>query len=71
MARVALIHALPCKECGTEFLWCWKRGRDFRCDKCRGGMTAAEVEKELSEMSKEEYDSFMKDIEEYEKEHGN
>jgi hypothetical protein len=29
-------------------------------------MTLEDVEKELAEMSKEEYDSFMQDIKEYE-----
>lgn len=64
-----LIIELRCK-CGKHFLYCHRRGSDFRCDSCRMGMTPEEVEKELSEMDIEEYASFMEDIAEYEKEHG-
>jgi len=63
-----MIVALRCKICSKEYLWCWKRGKDFRCDKCREeGTTVAEIEKELEEMSEEEYRSFMDDIAEYNK----
>ena len=62
-----MIYELPCKICSSRFLWCWKRGGDFRCDQCRKGTSVEAVEKELENMSAEEYQSFIKDIEEYEK----
>lgn len=65
-----LLHEFRCRLCRSYFLYDRKRGNDFRCDKCRkvNAMTVEEVEKELKEMSDEEFHSFMDDIEEYEKE---
>ena len=68
--KFKLIHNLPCKICGREYLWTSHRRRDFRCDKCRNHMTVEEVEKELKEMDHKEYQSFMQDIAEYEEENG-
>lgn len=65
--KIPLLYELKCK-CGRYFLYCLRRGPDFRCDKCKQGMTLEEVEAELENMDPEEYDSFMKDIEEYKEE---
>jgi len=62
-----VLKSFNCKSCSKEFIWCWKQYGDFRCQTCRGVMTVEEVEKELAEMSAEEYQSFMDDIEEYNK----
>jgi len=65
--RGTIIKNFNCTACNKEFIWCWKQYNDFRCEKCRKGMTLEEVEKELEEMSEEEYQSFIDDIEEYNK----
>ncbi len=63
-----ILKEIRCKNCSSFFLWCWKRGSDFRCDRCRNkGCSVEEVEKELAEMSTEEYQEIMNDIEEYNK----
>lgn len=67
MSNVFLFE-MRCKQCNNFFLYHGKQGQDFRCYNCRKGMTLEEVEKELAEMSKEEYESFMQDIKEYEDE---
>lgn len=69
MKERPLLIELRC-NCGKYYLHCHKRGNDFRCDKCRKGMTAEEVEKELEQMPPEEYIAFMEEIAEYEREHG-
>ena len=67
--RREILFAKNCVVCNEEFVYCLKSGRDFRCYKCKeNSMTVEEVEKELSEMSAEEYQSFMDDIKEYENE---
>lgn len=65
-----LLHEFRCRLCRTFFLYDRHRGNDFRCDKCRkaNAMTVDEVQQELEEMSDEEFQSFMDDIEEFEKE---
>jgi len=64
-----LLFAIKCKICNNEFVYCLKSGKDFRCYDCKkNSMTVEEVEKELEEMSDEEYQSFMDDIKEYEEE---
>jgi len=63
-----ILFEIKCKACKKLFLYHPRQGQDFRCYNCRKGATLEEVEKELAEMSKEEYDSFMQDIEEYKEE---
>jgi hypothetical protein len=64
------LRELKCKLCKTYYLYDFKRGSDFRCDKCRksGNDSFKQVLKELNEMSDKEYQSFLDDIEEYQKE---
>jgi len=61
-----LIYEFKCK-CGKYFLYSLRDGPDFRCYGCKSNTTLEDVEKELREMSEEEYQSFMQDIEEYER----
>lgn len=68
MNNKQILFEMKCKSCEDYFLYHPKQLQDFRCYKCRKGMTLEEVEKELAEMSKEEYNSFMQDIKEYEEE---
>lgn len=63
-----LLFEMRCKSCKRYFLYHRKQGQDFRCYDCRRGTTVEEVEKELAEMSQEEYESFMQDIKEYQDE---
>lgn len=63
-----IIIELRCSTCGKYFLYCRKSGPDFRCYCCKKGHSLEAVEKELQEMDKEEYESFMEDIREYEDE---
>lgn len=63
-----LLFEMRCKDCRRYFLYHRKQGQDFRCYDCRRGTTLEDVEKELAEMSQEEYDSFMQDIKEYQDE---
>ena len=63
-----ILFEIKCKACKKHFLYHPRQGQDFRCYNCRKGTALEKVEKELSEMSKEEYDSFMQDIEEYKEE---
>ena len=60
-----MLKTFNCKICNKEFIWHWRRYNDFRCDNCRNGVSVEAVEKELEEMSEEEYQSFIDDIEEY------
>ena len=62
-----ILKAFNCKICNKEFIWHWKRYSDFRCEDCRNEVSVEAIEKELEEMSEEEYQSFMDDIEEYNK----
>jgi hypothetical protein len=64
------LRELKCKLCKTYYLYDFKRGADFRCDKCRkiGDDSFKQVQKELDEMSDQEYQLFLDDIEEYQKE---
>lgn len=64
MKRVLLIP-IKCKLCKKEFIYCIRSRKDRRCYDCKKGTTIEEVQKELEEMSDEEYQSFMDDIEEY------
>ena len=66
MIRRGLLFAFNCSLCNNEFIYCINSGKDFRCYKCKQGMTVEEVQKELKEMDHEEYQSFMDDIKEYE-----
>ncbi len=68
--RRGLLFAMNCKLCSKEFIYCINSGNDFRCYSCKKGPTPEDVERELGEMSSEEYQSFMEDIEKYELEHG-
>lgn len=63
-----LLFEMRCKSCRGYFLYHRKQGQDFRCYDCRRGTTLEDVEKELAEMSQEEYQSFMDDIKEYQDE---
>lgn len=63
-----VIIELRCSTCSKFFLYCRKSGPDFRCYNCKKGYSIESVEKELEEMDKEEYESFMQDIREYEDE---
>lgn len=59
---------MKCKDCDRYFLYHRRQGSDFRCYDCRRGTALEKVQKELAEMSKEEYESFIKDIKEYQDE---
>ena len=61
------LFAIKCRLCQKEFIYCIKSGKDFRCYDCKAGTSVESVQKEISEMSKEEYQLFMDDIEEFEK----
>jgi len=61
-----LLFTRRCCNCEKEFIYCLKSGSDFRCYSCKKGQTLEEIEKEIKELSKEEYQSFMDDIKEYE-----
>ena len=63
-----ILFNLNCKVCKKEYLYCFKFRNDFRCESCKkqNKTTLEDVERELREMSKEEYQSFMDDIKEYE-----
>jgi len=63
-----LLFEMKCKDCRNYFLYHRKQGQDFRCYNCRKGTILEDVEKELAEMSNEEYQSFMQDIKEYQDE---
>lgn len=67
MKRRTLLIPIQCKQCKKEFVYCFKSRRDRRCYDCKKGTSVEEVEKELREMSKEEFQAFMDEIEEYEK----
>jgi hypothetical protein len=53
-------------------VYCIHAGNDFRCYDCKKKKytTVEDIEKELRDMPKEEFDSFMQDIKEYEEEYG-
>lgn len=70
MKRKELLFEFRCKLCDNYFLYCTHSGNDFRCYDCKKGMTLDDAKKELEEMSEEEYQSFISDIKEYEKENG-
>lgn len=67
-----LLFAIKCKLCHNEFVYCINAGNDFRCYECKKKKytTLEDIEKELREMPREEFDQFMQDIKEYEEEHG-
>ena len=67
-----LLFAIKCKLCHNEFVYCIHAGNDFRCYDCKKKKytTVEDIEKELRDMPKEEFDSFMQDIKEYEEEYG-
>lgn len=65
--RREILFPRKCKICKKEFVYCLRSGSDFRCYECKQNlMTLEDVEKELANMSDEEYQSFMDDIREYE-----
>jgi hypothetical protein len=68
-SRKNMLFAMKCKCCKKEFVYCISSGKDFRCYDCKGKSSEEleAVEKELREMPKEEYESFMEDIAEYNK----
>jgi hypothetical protein len=67
--RRNLLFAIRCTMCDNEFVYCLRSGKDFRCYSCKQNkVTVEDIQKELSEMPKEEYQSFMEDIKEYEDE---
>lgn len=68
--NLKLLYELRCIKCNNYYLYCSRSGGDFRCINCKGGHSLEEVQLELDTMSDEERESFEKDIEEYEKEHG-
>jgi hypothetical protein len=67
-----LLFAINCKLCKNEFVYCIHAGNDFRCYECKKKKytTVEDIEKELREMPKEEFDQFMQEIREYEEEYG-
>jgi len=69
-SKLKLIHAMPCYICKKEFLWTRHRRKDFRCPDCRNGVSVEAIEKELKEMDNEEYNYFIDEVLQYEKEHG-
>lgn len=66
--RKNILFEMKCSLCGKYFVYCLVARNDFRCYDCKKGQSVEAVEKELKEMSKEEYESFMEDIREYESE---
>lgn len=68
--RRGLLFAIRCKMCDKEFVYCINSGNDFRCYDCKKGPTLEDIEKELKEMSIEEYQSFIEEIKEYELNNG-
>jgi hypothetical protein len=66
MNRKQILFTINCKNCGQEFVYCIKSGKDVRCYDCKNGMTLEDAKKELEEMDEEEYQSFLDDIKEYE-----
>ena len=68
--KLRLLYELRCILCNKHYLYCSRSGSDFRCYKCKKFQSVEEVQAELEAMGKEEYESFQKDIEEYEKENG-
>lgn len=66
------LFAIKCKLCKNEFIYCLHSKNDFRCYECKKKKytTVEEIEKELKEMPKEEFESFLQDIKEYEEEFG-
>ena len=64
--RKQLLFTKKCCLCDKEFVYCLKSGADFRCYNCKKGQTLEEIQKEIEELSPEEYQSFMDDIKEYE-----
>lgn len=73
MGNDNILFAMKCKLCKKEFIYCLRSCNDFRCYSCKKNryFSVEEIEKELREMPKEEYESFMQDIKEYEEEFGN
>lgn len=61
------LFEIKCKTCKKYFLYHFRNGNDFRCYNCRRGVSVEAIQKELEEMSEEEYQSFVQDIKEYEK----
>lgn len=61
-----ILFEIKCSICSKHFVYCVKSLNDFRCYNCKKGFSVEAVEKELEEMSKEEYESFMEEIREYE-----
>ena len=70
MDSIKLLFAIKCKICKNEFIYCIRSRNDFRCYNCKKGQSVEAVQKEFQEMSSEEYQSFVKDIAEYEMEFG-
>lgn len=66
MIKKDILFEMKCKSCKKYFLYCMRNGNDYRCYDCRKGITVEAVQKELEEMPKEEYDSFLEEIKEYE-----
>jgi PHP family Zn ribbon phosphoesterase len=67
MSNKQILFAINCKLCKNEFVYCIYAGRDTRCYNCKN-KALKDVQKELEEMSDEEYNLFIKDIKEYEDE---
>lgn len=65
--KKTMLFAIKCRLCEKEFIYCLKSGKDFRCYDCKNNTNVEAVQKEISEMSNEEYQSFMDDIEEFKK----
>ena len=63
-----ILFELRCKTCNNFYLYHPRCGNDFRCTQCKRGESVEAVQKEIEEMSQEEYQSFMDDIKEYEDE---
>lgn len=70
--RDNFLFAIKCKLCNNEFVYCLHAGNDFRCYSCKKKkyVSVEDIEKELREMPKEEFDQFMQEIKEYEEEYG-
>ena len=66
--RKNILFELRCKTCNNFYLYHPRCGNDFRCNKCKKGQTLEEVQKEIEEMDKEEYQLFIDDIKEYQDE---